>query len=294
MTSIKTLSSHDAQGILFVVATPIGNLADITFRALEVLQSADLIAAEDTRYSRRLLNHYNIKTPLISMHEHNELQRVAELLPKLQIGEKIAVISDAGTPLISDPGYLLVQAAQEAHIRVVPIPGACAAISALAVSGLPTDRFIFEGFLPIKTKFRMQRLQELAAESRTIILYEAPHRIQKLLASLILSCGSDRKATLARELTKAFETIHHGTLATLQELLFTNLYYCKGEFVLILQGASSAPSNLQAIDEKNIQELLKLLLAEVPLKTAATIVSKMTKMSRNEVYKLALQLKKKV
>lgn len=274
-------------GSLFIVATPIGNMGDITFRAIEILKYVDLIAAEDTRHSARLLNHYGINVPLLSLHEHNESQRISELISRLKDGKNIALISDAGTPLVSDPGYRLVQAVHHAHLSVVPIPGACAAISALVVSGLSTDRFVFEGFLPAKGAARRQRLLELSTEPRTVILYEAPHRIENLLEMLVTTYGGERLATIARELTKTFETIRHDTLANLQAWVNADPQQRKGEFVVVLQGAQ-----LTAVseDEMQLQDLLNILLLELPLKQAVSIAAKISKQNRNQIYRLALEM----
>lgn len=275
-------------GCLFLVATPIGNLKDMTFRAIEVLKFVDLIAAEDTRHSLPLLNFYGIKTPLISLHEHNEQQRINELMPQLLAGKQIALISDAGMPLISDPGARWVQALHKAHILVTPIPGACAAISALVASGLPTERFVFEGFLPPKGAVRQRRLAELATETRTLIFYEAPHRITDLLSQLIALCGGERLATIARELTKTFETIRHDNLAALLQWVNGDPNQRKGEFVLILQGA--APP-VQSADAPELKRILGILLAELPLKQATALAVDITRMKRNQVYKVALEQK---
>jgi 16S rRNA (cytidine1402-2'-O)-methyltransferase len=275
-------------GCLYIVATPIGNLADITLRALEILKSADLIAAEDTRHSQRLLNFYAINTPLISLHAHNEQQRITDLLPQLQAGKRIALITDAGTPLISDPGSRLVQALHHEKIPVVPIPGPCAAISALAVSGLPSTHFVFEGFLPAKGAAREQRLRELAIETRTIIFYESPHRIEDLLTQLIAACGGERLATLAREMTKVFETIRHAPLADLQQWVSDDSNQRKGEFVVVLQGAPVRGDEDAGQDE--LQRILRLLLAELPLKQAVALAADITGAKRNRVYSLALTL----
>lgn len=273
-------------GRLFIVATPIGNLGDITFRAIEILKTVDCVAAEDTRHSQQLLNYYGVKTPLISLHAHNEQQRINELLPQLQAGKQIALITDAGTPLISDPGSRLVQALHQAHIPVSPIPGACAAISALVVSGLSSERFVFEGFLPAKGATRQQRLNELADETRTIIFYEAPHRITDLLAELVAVCGGERLATLARELTKTFETIRQDKLAALQHWVSEDANQRKGEFVIILQGAAS---ETQLADDQELQRILSILLAELPLKQAVALAVKITRLKRNRVYSAALE-----
>lgn len=275
-------------GCLFVVATPIGNLADITLRALEILKSVDLIAAEDTRHSQYLLNHYGIKTPLISLHEHNEAQRIAELLPQLHAGKQIALITDAGTPLISDPGNRLLQAVHQAKLSVSPIPGACAAISALAVSGLPAEHFVFEGFLPAKASARRQRLTELSSETRTLIFYEAPHRMTALLADLIQVYGGERLATIAREMTKTFETIRQDQLQILQQWITEDPQQRKGEFVIILQGAAPAI----AADEPEAKRILNILLAELPLKQAVALTAEITHLKRNALYQHALQSRK--
>jgi 16S rRNA (cytidine1402-2'-O)-methyltransferase len=272
---------------LYIVATPIGNLADITFRAVDILKSVDVIAAEDTRHSRRLLDYYGIKTPLISLHAHNEQQRISELLPQLQAGKQMALISDAGTPLLSDPGASLVRALQQAQIPITSIPGACAAISALVVSGLPADRFVFEGFLPAKGALRQRRLTELAQETRTIIFYEAPHRILDLLSELISVCGGDRAATLVRELTKTFETIRHDTLAALLAWVSNDANQRKGEFVIVLQGAAD---NAQSKNDQELQRILRILLAELPLKQAVSLAAEITQAKRNSLYTLALRL----
>lgn len=281
------MESTRKKGCLYIVATPIGNLADITLRALEILKTVDFISAEDTRHSQQLLNHYGIKTPLISLHEHNEQQRINELLPQLQAGKRMALIADAGTPLISDPGSRLVQALHQAKIPVAPIPGACAAISALVVSGLCAQRFVFEGFLPAKGAARLQRLNELATETRTIIFYEAPHRITELLAQLSQACGGERLATVARELTKTFETIRHDSLDALQQWVTADPNQRKGEFVVILGGAKSS---VESADEQELQRILKILLAELPLKQAVALAENITQAKRNYIYSLALKL----
>ncbi len=279
------------QGCLFIVATPIGNLGDITFRALEVLKTVDLIAAEDTRHSQRLLSYYGIQSPLMSLHEYNEQQRIAELLPQLLGGKQVALISDAGTPLISDPGYRLVQAMHQANIRVVTVPGACAAIAALVVSGLATDRFIFEGFLSTKTVARRLRLIELATEIRTIILYEAPHRIEELFTLLVETFGEGRSATLARELSKTFETVQHNTLAELLKFVSADPHQQKGEFVIVLAGAAKVETS---IEQRELESLLQILLAELPLKQAVALATKITKQKRNYVYEQALKISKTI
>lgn len=285
------MSLSKRTGCLFIVATPIGNMADMTFRAVEILKTVDLIAAEDTRHSRPLLNFYGVNTALISLHEHNEQQRIAELLPQLQAGKQIALITDAGTPLISDPGSRLVQAVRQAQIPVTPIPGACAAISALVVSGLPSTHFVFEGFLPAKGAARRQRLTELAAETRTIIFYEAPHRVTDLLEQLITVCGGERVATLARELTKTFETIRQDTLSRLQQWVAQDDNQRKGEFVVVLQGAANP---VHSSDQQELRRILQILLAQLPLKQAVALAADITHSPRNDVYRLALELQNRV
>jgi 16S rRNA (cytidine1402-2'-O)-methyltransferase len=283
------MTMPNRNGCLFIVATPIGNLADMTYRAVEVLKSVDLIAAEDTRHSQQLFIYYGIKTPAISLHQHNEQQRITELLPRLQAGEQLALITDAGTPLISDPGARLVLAMHQANIPVVPVPGACAAISALVVSGLSAGQFVFEGFLPAKSVARRQRLQQLAAETRTLIFYEAPHRILDLLSDLAEICGVDRLATIARELTKTFETVRHDTVTNLLQWASADPNQQKGELVVILQGATMAEI---AKNPTEIQRILSILLPQIPLKQAVALTVDLTQAKRNLVYQIALNLHK--
>lgn len=271
-------------GCLYVTATPIGNRDDITLRAIEILRSVDLIAAEDTRHSKKLLEYHGIKTPSISLHEHNEAARTALLCKKLKEGLNLALISDAGTPLVSDPGYRLIAAVREAGIRVVPIPGACAAIAALVSSGLPTDRFVFEGFIPSKGEARQKKLMKLKNESRTIIFYESVHRIVNLINLLNDIFGSDRRATIARELTKRFETIHAAKLSELKKWLKENPDQQKGEFVVIVEGCSE---KITEISEEH-QRLLTLLLNELSLKQAVSLAAKISGIPRKKLYSLAL------
>jgi len=225
-----------AAGILYVVATPIGNLADLSARAIETLRGVDAICAEDTRHSRPLLAHHRIERPLLALHEHNEAEIAAKLVARMLAGESLALISDAGTPLVSDPGYRLVRAAREAGIRVSPLPGACAAIAALSVAGLASDRFAFEGFLPAKPAARRARLAQLASEPRTLVFYESSHRIEEMLADARVAFGDARAAVLARELTKLFETVLDGDLATLHARVVADADQRKGEFVVIVAG----------------------------------------------------------
>lgn len=274
-------------GTLYVVATPIGNLQDMSLRALEVLKTVNCVAAEDTRHSTSLLRHFAINTPIISLHEHNEREKVAYLLERLQKGESIALVSDAGTPLISDPGYFLVRETKEAGVKVVPVPGACAAIAALSASGLPTDKFVFEGFLPVKNKARNDRLTELCDESRTIIFYEAPHRILEVLQAMSEVFGPERKAVLARELTKTFETIESRSLGELCEWVASDTNQQRGEIVLMVAGGEEKPQS-----NYSVQQVLEVLLTELPLKQAVDLAVKITGEKKNAVYELALKLKK--
>jgi len=272
---------------LYIVATPIGNLGDITSRAIEILREVDCIAAEDTRHSKKLLVHFNIKKPMLSLHDYNENERSKILLSRLQKGENIALISDAGTPLISDPGFRLVKMVREAGVTVIPIPGPCAAITALCASGLPTDKFIFEGFLPAKSSARTKRLGKLKTEPRTIIFYEAPHRVIFLIKELINIFGENRPAVVARELTKKFETIYSANLAEIKIWLESDKKQQKGEFVILLHGAK--PTKEEKINEKDLQ-ILKTLLTELPVKQAASLTAKITGISKNELYKAAMEL----
>jgi 16S rRNA (cytidine1402-2'-O)-methyltransferase len=282
--------SDNGAGMLYVVATPIGNLGDISARALEVLKAVSLIAAEDTRHSRKLLVHYGIGTALQAVHEHNERDVTGRLLQKLSTGADIALISDAGTPLISDPGYYLVRSARQAGIRVVPVPGPSALIAALSVAGLPTDRFVFAGFLPVKQAARRQRLQGLVTEAGTLVFYESSHRIADCLADMAACLGGEREATLARELTKTFETVLTGTLGDLLEQLQADSQQQKGEFVVMVQGAP--PRDPAAIDTA-AEQMLAVLLSELPLKQAAALAAKITGLSKNVLYEQGLKLKNK-
>lgn len=273
-------------GVLYVVATPLGNLADLSRRAAEVLGAVDAIAAEDTRHSRILLQHYGIGARCVSLHEHNESARVPQLLERLHGGDAIALISDAGTPLISDPGYRLVRTAREAGIRVSPVPGPCALTAALSVSGLAADRFVFEGFLPARPAARRQRLRSLVQESRTLILYESSHRIAASLKDLNEVFGPARRAVIGRELTKRFETVRGDSLGKLCSWLTADKDQQKGEFVVLIEGAAPVePPDDQA------QTLLAVLLKEVSVKTAARLAAEITGQNRNRLYKLALELK---
>ncbi|HEX5339907.1 MAG TPA: 16S rRNA (cytidine(1402)-2'-O)-methyltransferase [Gammaproteobacteria bacterium] len=269
-------------GILYVVATPIGNLEDLTPRARRVLAEVDTVAAEDTRHSGQLLKHAGISTPLISLHDHNEAERAPKLIARLLTGESIALISDAGTPLISDPGYDLVRAARQAGISVTPVPGACALVAALSVSGLPTDRFVFEGFLPGKQTARRTALQALAGETRTLVFYESVHRLAESLSDMGDIFGAMRQAVIARELTKLHEAVRDGTLAALLEWATSDAHADKGEVVLLIRGISESP------EVADSERVLDILLTELPVKQAAALTAKLTGGKRNELYKKAL------
>jgi 16S rRNA (cytidine1402-2'-O)-methyltransferase len=272
-------------GVLYVVATPIGNLGDVSARAREILAGASVVAAEDTRHSGRLLRELGLERPLVSLHEHNERGRVAELVGRLQGGESVALVSDAGTPLVSDPGYLLVAAAVEAGIAVAPVPGPSAAIAALSASGLPCDRFCFEGFLPARAAARRQRLAELAAEARTLVLYEAPHRIAECLADLAAACGPGRRACVARELTKKFETFYRGTLGELAARAGSDADMARGESVVIVEGAPPAQPGAAELDN-----MLAVLLRHLPPSAAAAAAASLAGVRRADAYARALVL----
>lgn len=274
-------------GTLYIVATPIGNLGDISERAIAVLRDAAVVAVEDTRHSRKLLLQFGITTPMIALHDFNESERVAQILARLRDGDDVALISDAGTPLISDPGYQLVRQAHAQGHAVVPVPGACAVIAALSAAGLPTDRFTFEGFLPAKQVARLATLEELAHEKRTMVFYEAPHRIVECLVDMVSAFGADREVTLARELTKTFETILHATLGSLLERVRQDANQQKGEIVLVVAGRVAAADEVDAAALHTLQ----VLLGEMPLKQAASVAAKITGLKKNLLYETALQLK---
>lgn len=276
-------------GSLYVVATPIGNLDDISARALRILREVALIAAEDTRHSARLLQHFGIETPLAACHEHNERDQGGRFLARLQAGEDVALISDAGTPLISDPGYHLVRQARAAGVAVVPVPGACALIAALSAAGLPSDRFIFEGFLPAKAAGRRARLEQVREEPRTLIFYEAPHRILECLQDMRDVFGADRPALLARELTKTFETLQGLPLAELSEWVAADSNQQRGECVVLVAGWQ-APEGEEAVSAEALR-VLDLLMAEMPLKRAAALTAEITGVRKNLLYQVALERK---
>jgi len=274
-------------GALYVVATPIGNLGDMSARAVEVLRSVDIIAAEDTRHSKRLLDHYAIDGRLVSCHDHNEADSSARLVAEMLAGRSVALISDAGTPLVSDPGYRLVQEAIAAGITVIPVPGPSAMVAALSVAGLPTDRFCFEGFLPARQKARLAALHALRLESRTLVLFEAPHRVAELLRDMIEVMGEGRRVTVARELTKQFEQVWRGSLAEAAAMVESGAIPERGEFVIVLEGA--AASGLDVDSER----LMEILLRELPPATAAGLASEITGIARKRLYEVAVSLKKR-
>lgn len=275
-------------GILYVVATPIGNLHDFSQRAVTLLQQVDRIAAEDTRHSASLLKHYSITKPMLSLHNFNERDRVEQILSYLAQGESVALISDAGTPLISDPGYHLVKAVRAAGYRVVPVPGACALVAALSASGLATDRFVFEGFLPAKAPARHHDLTELANEPRTMVFYEAPHRLLATLESMVSVFGGDREVVVARELTKVYESILQKSLTDMLAYYASHETECRGEIVILVAGAPIKTED----NASDTERVLGILLAELPLKQAAAITAKLTGGRKNEIYEKALQMAK--
>ncbi|KAB7773508.1 MULTISPECIES: 16S rRNA (cytidine(1402)-2'-O)-methyltransferase [Xanthomonas] len=267
-------------GTLHVVATPIGNLADLTPRAQETLRSVAAICAEDTRRSGQLLAHFGIERPLLALHEHNEEALSQRIVARLLEGQSLALVSDAGTPLVSDPGYRLVRAARAAGVRVSPVPGACAAIAALSVAGLPSDRFAFEGFLPAKASARRERLARLAGEPRTLVFYEASHRIAESLADCRAAFGDARPAVMARELTKLFETVLDGTLADLHARVEADDNQRKGEFVLMVQGAGD-DADAQLAEGRRVYAKLS---EHLPPSTAAKLAAELTGASRKALY----------
>lgn len=271
-------------GTLYVVATPIGNLGDMTPRAVDVLKAVGHIAAEDTRHSGTLLRHFGINTPMIALHDHNERQRAALLIERLQAGEDLALISDAGTPLISDPGYHLVRQTRAAGVKIVPIPGTSALIAALSVSGLPTDRFCFEGFLPAKSGARTARLEQLKREPRTLAFYEAPHRIEDMLQDAVAVLGSEREAVLARELTKTWETLLAMPLGELLARVKSDSDQQRGEIVLLIAGAEAGDEA-----EEEAQRVALLLAEELPVKQAAALAAKITGARKNALYDFLLK-----
>jgi len=274
-------------GTLYIVATPIGNLGDISSRALGVLSQVDIIACEDTRHTQKLLSAFAIKNKTLSMHDHNERQRQDYIASLLQEGKSIALVSDAGTPLISDPGFHLVRHCRNLGLAISPIPGACAAISALSVAGLPTDRFSFEGFLPAKSGARQATLSALANESRTMVFYDAPRRAIDTIKDIVFTLGSERYVVIARELTKTFETVYSDTAGNLVSWLEEDANQLKGEMVLIIEGYKASADEIPAEAIKT----LKLLLAEMKPKKACAITAEIYGVKKNALYDIALTFK---
>lgn len=272
-------------GILYIVATPIGNLQDITYRAVATLEKVDLIAAEDTRHSQKLLQHYAVKTPMFALHDHNERQKSQLLITKLLQGNNIALISDAGTPLISDPGYHMVVACRKADIEVVPIPGASALTAAISAAGLATDTFTFKGFLPVKAVAKQQAIAQLVEEYATTIFYEAPRRVEDTL-QLLVERYPERQMVLAKELTKQFENFVSGTPSDVLQWLKADQGHSKGEFVLLISGAQKQADQIPS----EAKQLLTLLLADLPLKKAAASVAKHYNLKKNQLYQYGLSL----
>ncbi|MDE1886736.1 MAG: 16S rRNA (cytidine(1402)-2'-O)-methyltransferase [Gammaproteobacteria bacterium] len=280
------MTKHGA-GVLYVVATPIGNLEDLSPRAQRVMAEVQLIAAEDTRHTRALLAHFGLRTSLLALHDHNEAECTPRVLARLLAGESVALVSDAGTPLISDPGFNLVRAARGAGVIVSPVPGPSALIAALSVSGLPTDRFVFEGFLPARPAARRTRLAELATETRTLLFYEAVHRLQEALADMAQTLGAERAAVIARELTKVHETVSGGTLSELVTQLAADAAAPKGEAVILVAGTAQAQSRAADIEAERV---LRILLGELPTKQAAELAARISGARKNPLYAKALEI----
>jgi 16S rRNA (cytidine1402-2'-O)-methyltransferase len=280
-------------GTLFVVATPIGNLRDLSPRAADVLREAGVLLAEDTRHTQQLLNACGVTRPggsIESLHEHNERERVSGLVERLRHGVSMALVSDAGTPLMSDPGALLVAEAARAGINVVAVPGPCAAIAALSIAALPSQRFAFEGFLPAKPAARRRALEALASETRTLVFYEAPHRVAESLADMAAAFGDGREAAVAREITKKFETVHRGTLGMLAQSATAEPDMARGEIVIVVNGAEERDE--AAAGSAAAQAVLRVLLEELPVSQAARLAARITGRGRNEIYELALAIAK--
>ena len=280
------MQTEPKPGTLYIVATPIGNLEDMTFRAVRILQAVDMIAAEDTRHTGRLLQHFQVRTPQISYHEHNSHSRIPEILEHLQYGKAIALVSDAGMPGISDPGYELIKACIDDGITVVPIPGASAVITALSAAGLATDRFIFDGFLPAKSQQRRQYLESLQGESRTLVFYESPHRLRDTLASLGEVLGSDRQLVIARELTKLYEEFWRGTIG--DAIADYTQREPQGEYTLLVAG--NPPSQIQLTETQLKTELLQMMHQGISRSQASRQLAKDTSLSRRYLYQLALAI----
>jgi len=276
-------------GVLYVVATPIGNLADISERARVTLASVDVIAAEDTRRTGQLLQHLGIKSKLVSLHEHNERNKTAIIVTRLELGENVALVSDAGTPLISDPGFFLVREVRNAGFRVVPIPGACAMVTALSVSGVATDRFTFEGFLSPKSGARRKQLKALVNEQRTMVFYESTHRIESSLSDMKTIFGDSRPATVARELTKTFETIYSDTLENIINWMQGDYQQKKGEFVVMVSGNQQSSSSSEA----EVDRMVDILMTQLPITQATALAAEISGERKKALYQRAVMRKDK-
>lgn len=280
------MAGHETQGVLYVVATPIGNLDDLSGRACTVLREVDTVLAEDTRRTRTLFERYAIPTPTRAFHEHNEREQTPGILARLLEGKRFALVSDAGTPLVSDPGYVLVREARSHDVPVHCVPGPSAVVAALSISGLPTGRFTFEGFLPARRSRRVRELERLEREARTMVFYEAPHRIVEVLADLLAVFGNDREAVVAREITKRFESVYTGRLGHLLAQARCGRLPARGEMVLMVRGSPPAPADDEAADA-----VLRAMLDEgVAVKAAAAVAARLTGRSRNVLYRRALEL----
>lgn len=289
-SAMQAIKPGKAHGTLYIVATPIGNLEDLSARAGKVLSDVSVIAAEDTRHSGRLLEHLGVSKPMIALHDHNERGRVQRVLDQLLSGSDVALVSDAGTPLISDPGYVLVREARAEGVRVSPVPGPCALVAALSAAGLPTDRFLFAGFLPAKPAGRRTALNELRREVATLVFYESPHRILGTVSDIVDIMGVAREIVLGREITKTFETFYSGAAGEVLATLEEDPHGSRGEFVVVVRGAEKTDSSLMT-GELDVDRLLSALIPELPVKQVAKIVSGVTGLGKNELYRRALALK---
>jgi len=291
MALFNQVDSYESVGKLFVVATPIGNLGDITHRAVQMLQSADWIAAEDTRHTKQLLTALGIQNRLISLHEHNERQRAEALLQKLVAGEQGVLVSDAGTPLINDPGYYLVKLLREHNIPVIPVPGVSAVITALSCAGLPTNRFTYEGFLPARNSKRLECLNALEKETRTMVFYESPHRLTASITAMLAVFGPDREAVIGRELTKKFEQFVSGSLQEVVDYFVNNPDRVRGEFVVMVAGIDVS-DDLAAEARVDADKMINVMLAQqLPVKQISTMVAQLTSSKKNMIYQRVLALK---
>ena len=282
----EDISRHVSAGTLYLVATPIGNLDDITQRAVSVLTAVDIIAAEDTRHSQRLLSALSISTRLVSYHEHNEDAMSETIIRHLREGKAVALISDAGTPLVSDPGYRLVSRIHDEQLDLVPVPGACAAIAALSVSGLPTDRFSFEGFPPSKAAARLRFFEQRVSYRQTVVFYESCHRIEGMLDDMLQVYGGDRRICFCRELSKTFETVRRASLTEIAAWVHADEDQRKGEIVVVVEG-----DNREHGDDERVDAYLRVMMKSLPVKQAVALVSELTDENRNRIYKRALELK---